>query len=270
LLLAGDAAHLMPPFDGQGMCSGLRDAANLAWKLDLVLGGHADAALLDTYTSELKSHVRHAIGMSVELGKVICVTDPDVAAERDAFMISRAADPKQILPPLPPPMLTEGLLHRAADGTTAPGAGLLCPQARLHHHGRTGPSDDVVGPEGVIVAATLDPTRVLSPAQQGFLKSIGARLLHLLPAETPTEELSEQAAVDVDRCYLPRLADGGHIGVIIRPDHYRFSAAATAAELAAQVDDLRAQLQATPDREQERTPPLAEPVPAGPGRGAEG
>ncbi|GAA3310886.1 hypothetical protein GCM10020295_79160 [Streptomyces cinereospinus] len=80
LFLAGDAAHQMPPFAGQGMCSGLRDAMNLAWKLGLVLDGRADPALLDTYTSERSEHVQHAIGMSMALGQVICVLDPDAAA----------------------------------------------------------------------------------------------------------------------------------------------------------------------------------------------
>src|SRR5213079_1466539 len=86
LLLAGDAAHLMPPFAGQGMCSGLRDAANLEWKLDLILTGRADERILDSYGPERAEHVRHFIDASMALGSVICVTDPAAADQRDAAM----------------------------------------------------------------------------------------------------------------------------------------------------------------------------------------
>src|SRR5207247_4244221 len=86
LLIAGDAAHQMPPFAGQGMCSGLRDAANLGWKLDLVLTGRADQRILDSYGPERAEHVRHFIDASMALGSVICVTDPAAADQRDAAM----------------------------------------------------------------------------------------------------------------------------------------------------------------------------------------
>ena len=66
----------MPPFAGQGMCAGIRDAANLAWKLDLVLAGHASDALLDTYQQERLPSARQAIEFSMELGNVICVRRP--------------------------------------------------------------------------------------------------------------------------------------------------------------------------------------------------
>ena len=86
VLLAGDAAHQMPPFAGQGMCAGIRDAANLAWKLDHVLTGAAPDALLDTYDQERLPSARHAIEFSIELGKIICVPDPEAAAARDEAM----------------------------------------------------------------------------------------------------------------------------------------------------------------------------------------
>src|SRR6516162_369786 len=79
LLLVGDAAHLTPPFLGQGLCSGLRDAANLAWKLDLVLRGLASDRLLDSVTIERQSQNEAVIALAIELGKVLCQLDPQAA-----------------------------------------------------------------------------------------------------------------------------------------------------------------------------------------------
>ena len=83
-LLAGDAAHQTPPFFGQGLCHGMRDIANLGWKLDLVMRGAAGEALLDSYQIEREAQVRHVIGKAIEAGRYICILDPAAAAERDA------------------------------------------------------------------------------------------------------------------------------------------------------------------------------------------
>ncbi|MGI5472979.1 bifunctional 3-(3-hydroxy-phenyl)propionate/3-hydroxycinnamic acid hydroxylase [Streptomyces sp. CA-132043] len=251
LLLAGDAAHLMPPFAGQGMCSGLRDAANLSFKLDLVLRGAADPAVLDTYGTERSAHVQHAIGMSVELGKVICVTDPGVAAQRDAYLIGNGADPSRALPPLPTTRLTDGLIARGEPGA----AGQLTRQARISYRGRTGLLNEVAG-RGFVVASTTDPRTVLPAHQLAFLDRIGASLLHLAPpGESPDEEV---AAIDVDGFYLPDLAEEGRAGVVIRPDHYLFGATTTADGLPRLIDELTDQLTAP------RTPTRDVPVPTPP------
>ena len=84
VLLAGDAVHLQPPFQGQGLCSGIRDAGNLWWKLGLVLDGDADEALLDTYQSEREPHAKAWIVEATAVGAIVQTTDPEVARERDA------------------------------------------------------------------------------------------------------------------------------------------------------------------------------------------
>lgn len=98
LLIAGDAAHQTPPFMGQGMCAGIRDASNLAWKLAEVIGGHAPESLLDTYESERSPHVREFIETAVRLGSVIQTLDPEVARKRD---IEMAANPTMMTTPQP-------------------------------------------------------------------------------------------------------------------------------------------------------------------------
>ena len=92
LFLAGDAAHQMPPFMGQGMCSGIRDAVNLAWKLAHVLRGEANEKLLDTYQTEREPHVRAVTETSIAMGRVVCIADPEAAAQRDAAMLAARAD----------------------------------------------------------------------------------------------------------------------------------------------------------------------------------
>ena len=85
-LLVGDAAHLTPPFLGQGLCSGLRDAANVAWKLDLVLRGLAPRAAAEHNRCERQPQNEAIIRLAIELGKVLCQLDPQAAAERDAML----------------------------------------------------------------------------------------------------------------------------------------------------------------------------------------
>ncbi len=108
-LIAGDAAHQMPPFAGQGMCSGVRDAANLAWKLAAVVQGEASPDLLDTYQTEREAHVRGIVERSIEFGKTVCLLDHQAAAQRDAGMLAaRAAGEQPELIPYPP--LKDGCL----------------------------------------------------------------------------------------------------------------------------------------------------------------
>ncbi len=69
VFLAGDAAHQQPPFLGQGMCQGIRDVTNLAWKLDEVLSGRAGETLLDSYQEERSAHVMALIGIVKSIGR---------------------------------------------------------------------------------------------------------------------------------------------------------------------------------------------------------
>ena len=124
VFLAGDAAHQQPPFTGQGMCQGIRDAANLAWKLHYVITGKAKERLLDTYEAERSAHARRLIGIVKEIGQVIGQRDPERARARDRFLLAEAGGEVQTVPRqhLIPP-LEKGFLsskpHRA-NGTLFP------------------------------------------------------------------------------------------------------------------------------------------------------
>ena len=126
--LAGDAAHQQPPFTGQGMCQGVRDAANLAWKLAHVLDGRAGENLLASYETERRPHVRRLTGTIKEIGRLICERDPAAAAARDRRLLDEANGAIRTVPrqSLIPP-LERGLLSPLAH----PANGTLFPQPRL-------------------------------------------------------------------------------------------------------------------------------------------
>jgi flavoprotein hydroxylase len=214
VLLAGDAAHLMPPFAGQGMCSGIRDVTNLAWKLDLTLRGLAPESLLDSYGHERREQAREAILASVQLGRVICVTDPAAAAERDATVLANRRG-KPAGRPEPAKPLAGGLLHES------PGAGVVVPQGRVCVGGTTGLFDDVVG-RGFVLLTTEE-----SPSD--FLAELGTHVVRL------------DGSVDIENVYRPFLARFAAASALIRPDYHVFGTA-TPGDLRTLADALRTSL----------------------------
>jgi len=224
LFIAGDAAHQMPPFAGQGMCSGLRDAANLTWKLDRVLRGAAAPALLDTYTSERSLHSQHAIAMSVELGKVICVLDPEQAARRGARMIAGRADPAKVLPVTAPPVLGEGLVWPGC-----PLAGTPIPQYPVEDGGIPRLLDAETG-YGALLLIRNDRPRELAAGPTA------ARLL--VEAEIAVKSIAVTGDPDL-RDFTGRwtkwFTANDIAAVLVRPDHYVYGAVAVQDEASALV-----------------------------------
>ncbi len=174
ILIAGDAGHMTPPFMGQGLCAGIRDASNLAWKLTRVLNGHAGSALLDTYGSERIPHVTEFIAQAVHLGEVInsCALDrlPNATpVPEGGLRISTIA-----------PDLGAGL----SAGWTAP-ARRISPQPTLSTGMR---ADDAAGygfslfaRPGLKVAPRENLTIIRDAAVQPWLDHLGAEAVMIRP-----------------------------------------------------------------------------------------
>jgi 2-polyprenyl-6-methoxyphenol hydroxylase-like FAD-dependent oxidoreductase len=230
VLVVGDAAHLTPPFLGQGLCSGLRDAANVAWKLDLVLRRLAGEQLLDSVEPERQPQNEAIIRLAIELGRILCQLDPKAAAERDAML--RQADPP------PPPELAPiagGVIHRRAGDEADPLAGTLSVQGFVARAGREGRFDDVVGRGFQLIAAGGDPVEELSSDDRALVDALDMTIATLDP-DAP------HGVRDLDGRLTAWLAEHGAHAVLVRPDFYTFGSALSPEELPALLDDLRAQL----------------------------
>lgn len=236
VLIAGDAAHLMPPFAGQGLCAGLRDAMNMAWKLTAVLDGVAHPDILDTYGPERIAHVSSFIDFSMNLGKVICLTDPAAAAERDRTMMAEreAGTP----PPAPPRPRLGGGLHRGSHG------GTLSIQAGVESHaGVSELLDDVLGGAGALIARNVETLEQLSSEDLQLLSGLGVSVCVLDRDVDATHEFV--AVKDSNNAYAHWLDRLGTNAVLVRPDFYLYGSAVDSTGLATLVDDLRGALNPT-------------------------
>ena len=239
MLLAGDAAHLMPPFAAQGMSSGFRDVANLSWKLDLVLAGLADDGLLDSYPTERREHVQHAIAMSVNLGRIVCQTDPRAAADRDALMMALRDRPG--LHPAPRTSAVQMLKGGVLSGSGAAGVGELTPHSLVGAGGAAGMLDELVG-SGFRILSTHAREELLSMDDRTYLDRLGAQWVPLHAADGTELETDPPAVVDLHQVYLPYLEKASAVAAVIRPDFYLFGTAGDRDQLARLIAELRAQL----------------------------
>lgn len=234
LMLAGDAAHLMPPFAGQGLCAGLRDSAALGWRLDQLLRGNADDSVLDSYGPERSAHVRRFIDFSIMLGGVICILDAEAAAGRDAFLLGPGKQQEDRYPgsSLPPsPQLRAGDAH----------AGELSPQGRVRQGERAGRLDEVAGRGFVLLGVDADPATALSAAQRQFLDRIGARVLRVVAGAGADSDAQAGAGAlqDSDGVYRQWLGQLRQPAVLVRPDFYVFGAGTAPALVDALQDSLQ-------------------------------
>jgi 2-polyprenyl-6-methoxyphenol hydroxylase-like FAD-dependent oxidoreductase len=224
VFLAGDAAHLMPPFLGQGLCSGIRDAVNLAWKLDLALSGQAGDELLDTYVTERRPQCEWIVRLSMEMARVSCVLDPRAAAERDAALRAADAPPAAAMPGF-----AEGCLH------PSPLAGTLSVQGMVAGAAGEGHADEVIGRGFVLLAAEGDARSALGDDQLELLDRLGASFASLDPS-------APGGVRDLDGRLGGWLRQSGVAAVLVRPDFHVFGTVGSMDELPELVEDLRQRL----------------------------
>jgi 3-(3-hydroxy-phenyl)propionate hydroxylase len=187
ILLAGDAAHLMPVWQGQGYNSGIRDAANLGWKLAAVATGRADDALLDTYDQERRDHAQAMIDLSTMVGRVISPTNRQVAGLRDIIARAGSAVPalKRYVVEMrfkPMPRYEQGaVVHERPIRKDSP-VGTLFIQPRVDTREQTNVLlDDVLGPWFAVLAWNNNPREVLGPEAFGRWRKLGATFVALRP-----------------------------------------------------------------------------------------
>ena len=220
--LAGDAAHITPPFAGQGLVAGMRDAANLCWKLAAVVQGRADAAILDSYDTERRPHAKAIINLALFMGKLVMPSNRVAAFVTHGLMRTLGVVPRlrrvfEELEIKPQNRFAQGLFAPRERGARLDRGGLL-PQGwvRSVKDGRVCLSDDAIGPHLTLLGFDTDAESRLDTELRARWRAAGGHALQITqrgrPAGVPAD-----AWEDLGGTLLPGAAPPGWVA-IVRPD----------------------------------------------------
>lgn len=221
--LVGDAAHITPPFVGQGLVAGLRDVANLGWKLAWVIQGRARAELLSSYTLERQPHARKMINLARLMGQLVMPGN-----QAAAFVIHGLMKVASNIPKLRD--LFENLEIKPSNRFKV-GCFIPCDRrARLLRGGqlpqvwvrsrRSGTpvlSDDAIGPGFVLIGFGADPSRHLNAEQSRHWAALGGRIMQINPRGEPAWASNPDTWEDLAGSLVPVTVPIGWVAVV-RPD----------------------------------------------------
>ncbi|MEN9708998.1 MAG: hypothetical protein RIQ68_1406 [Pseudomonadota bacterium] len=226
IYLAGDAAHLSPPFAGQGMNSGLRDAHNLAWKLAAVVKGQIGAGVLASYQREREPHAWALIELAMNMGRIMMPT-----SERQAWLVQSAFRLASLVPPVhayfaqmkykPKPFYSDGFI---ADDGGLKLSGRMLPQATLETHDRTRLRfDDVAGSGFAIVAIGPEAQALVASVDVSALGLGAVPRIAVVPQKINLDPVMHEGIVegrDLDNHFGEIATRAKNMLILLRPDRY--------------------------------------------------
>ena len=225
-MLAGDAAHLTPPFAGQGMNSGVRDASNLAWKLAAVVQGQLGPKLMASYEPERRDHAWSMIEFALDIGRVM--RPPNALAafalEYGFLLLGLFPKTRDYIAQMkfkPPPRFSQGFLVPDAAGAKNTLVGRMLPQPRVLTADRGEVLlDEVLGPGFAVLVHSNRPQAALQALSAGAWAAFMSRCVVMRPdgndAAVP-EGVTAVRALGVTDKRLARFSD--HV-LLLRPDRY--------------------------------------------------
>jgi 3-(3-hydroxy-phenyl)propionate hydroxylase len=221
VFLAGDAAHMTPPFAGQGLNSGMRDVTNLSWKLAMVVKGQAEPSILETYEKDRKGHAWELIETALNLGKQIQPIDVTQAAERDAFFAELHKDPAALQ--AMEEEITRSVLDRHADASLVINseqpsvAGKLLIQPTLSSGTGCKLLDEHLGGGFAILGFNCDPCGLLGEDTVNLWRAWGANIMCV---QSTTDELRGSDLLDQNGELSVWLGGTEPTVLLIRPDRF--------------------------------------------------
>jgi 3-(3-hydroxy-phenyl)propionate hydroxylase len=222
IFLMGDAAHMMPPFAGQGLNSGIRDAANLCWKIADVLAGRLASATLDSYETERRPHAEASIRLSEKLGRIVMTRSRRLAEARDRLISAALETPEgrdyfEAMRYRPPVKIYAGMV-RPGDAPHLVGIPLAQPRVFDTSASRVAMFDTVAGPGWAVAGVGVDPEDWRHA--QRIRQLTAATALHISPDDTLPRSLPGiRVLIDVDGALRREFTPYRGRFVLIRPDH---------------------------------------------------